>query len=312
MRKNYRIEDPDSVSYLDFFLDLKEICVLETNCKKEVLENSKFSFKTFRDVMFEDFTDADREFAFLNINIERRILGSIYGTFKEFVEKQDGSVVTGIVLPKILYDHYCDVLKKLEEKIPVLYTYLNYVDFKKRLFSYLSFKLSPYTYMHGSCVEVFGEGVLLVGKTGVGKSECVYELIRRGHNFIADDLIKLFHFPFGKITATSGASDKRMSTFIDLKYVGVLDLELILGPARMKERTELSLIMELCHDVSEEALKEESFDILGVHLPCYKVPSQEKGRLATIIETIVLRYKLKKLGFDAVKIFEDILKEKHD
>jgi HPr kinase/phosphorylase len=293
-------------------LDLKEICALGTNCTNELLSNSKFSFKSFREILFQDFTDPNQEFVFINVNTDQGILRNFFGTFKEFIELHDSGFVSGLILHKVLYYNNHEIFNKWEEKVPVIYTSLNYAQFKKHLFSYLSNKLSPYTYIHGSCVEVFGEGVLLVGKTGVGKSECVYELIRRGHNFVADDLIKLFHFPYSKITATSGAREKKLSTFIDLKYVGVLDLELILGPARMKEKTELSIIMELSHDVSEQTLKEESLDIFGIQLPYYKIPSQEKGRLATIIETIVLRYKLKKLGLDAVKIFEDILKEKHD
>ncbi|MEO0265600.1 MAG: hypothetical protein ABIM43_03180 [candidate division WOR-3 bacterium] len=311
MKKSYRIEDPDTISFSSLFEDLKGICLLDTACDTKLLVTSSLSFRNLRELTIKELPPGEKQFIFVSFRQNIPDFNLQYDSLDVLLKSPAEETVTGIILSEEVYNGAMREFKVLEEKIPIIRTKKFYTEFKKMLFSYLSAKLAPYVFVHGSCVEVFGEGVLLMGKAGTGKSECVYELIRRGHNFIADDLIKLFHFPSGSIFATSGAQDVRMKTFIDLKYVGVLDLEMTLGPARMKEKTEISLIIELSEE-QRKSIWEEEKDFFGIKIPSYIIPVSERARLATIIETLVLKYKLKKFGFDATKVVEEILGKRND
>lgn len=311
MRKNYRIEDPDSIPFSSLFEDLKGICLLDTASDVSVLKSSNLSFRGLRELTIKEIPGDETQFIFASFKQDTLVFNLQYDSFSDFIKSSAKENFTGIILSEEAYKRAAEEFKELERKIPVIRTRRTYGEFKKMLFSYLGVRLAQYTYVHGSCVEVFGEGVLLMGKAGTGKSECVYELIRRGHNFVADDLIKLYHFPSGIINAISGAADVRMKTFIDLKYVGVLDLEMTLGPARMKEKTEISLVIELSEE-QKDNIQEEEKDFFGIKIPSYCIPVSERARLATIVETLVLKYKLKRFGFDASKIVEEILGKKND
>jgi len=306
MRKNYKIEEPECIPLKDLWKDLRAIAKLEAIN----FPGSSEDLCIRRDSIYELYLEGLNleDFVFV-IDCEKKFYSraKVVGTFLEELSSKE---VEGIILSKNLFEKWKDIFTNFT--FPIFSTSLPKKDFVRTLQNYIDFRFAPYTYVHGSCVEVFGEGVLIIGKAGTGKSECVYELLRRGHYFVGDDLIKLIAYPFNTITATSGALNKRMKTFIELRYVGLLDLEMTFGPSNMKDKTEVSMVVELSDE--EVKLREEStFSILGIEVPKIIIPSAEKGLIPSRIERSILKLKLKKFAnFDANKIFHEILKEEHD
>ena len=173
---------------------------------------------------------------------------------------------------------------------------------------YLSEQLAPIFVQHGELVEVYGEGVLIIGDSGVGKSETALELLSRGHRLIADDLVEIRKI--NKKTL-SGMSPANIRHFIEVRGIGIIDAKTLFGIGAVKIRQKIHMVIKLENWDSTKAynilgLEEEKMDFLGVKIPFLTVPVKPGRNVAMIVEVAARNNRLKKYGYNAA---EELMKK---
>jgi HPr kinase/phosphorylase len=191
--------------------------------------------------------------------------------------------------------------------IPLLTTNEVTTIFESALMRYLNYQLAPMTTVHGVLVDVYGEGVLIIGESGVGKSETALELIKRGHRFIADDVVEIKKVGYD---ALIGNSPDIIKHFIEIKGLGLIDIKEIFGIASIEKDYKISMIIKMENwDITRSydrlGIDEVQMDILGVKLPCLTIPVKPGRNLSVIIETAAINYRQKKLGYNPAKVLND-------
>ncbi len=173
--------------------------------------------------------------------------------------------------------------------------------FMAALIAYLNVQLAPRITNHGVFVEVYGEGILLVGDSGVGKSETAIELVKRGHRLIADDAVEI-----KKVSAKTlvGAAPENIRHFIELRGVGIVNARHIFGMGAVKTTEKIDMVIRLEPWDNEKiydrmGLENEHIDILGIQLPQLTIPVKPGRNLAIIIEVAAMNYRQKKMGYNA-------------
>lgn len=177
------------------------------------------------------------------------------------------------------------------------------------MISSLKLSLAPRITRHGVLVEVYGEGVLLVGESGVGKSETAIELVKRGHRLIADDAVEL-----KKSSSTSlvGSAPELIRHYIELRGIGIIDVRRLFGVGAVKisEKVDLIINIELWKEdtvYDRLGLESHTTEILGVKIPSLTVPVKPGRNLAVIIEVAAMNNRHKKMGYNAAKEFTERL-----
>lgn len=176
--------------------------------------------------------------------------------------------------------------------------------------SALSLKLAPQTSIHGVMLEVFGIGVLIIGKSGVGKSETALELITKGCRLIADDLVEIKRVD----DILRGSCPELIRYFLEIRGVGILDIERIYGVGAVKQFEYLDLVIELEEwDYKKEydriGLDEEKIEILGVDLPKITIPVKPGRNIAMIVEVAAKNNRQKSLGYNAAEVLNERVKQ---
>lgn len=197
-----------------------------------------------------------------------------------------------------------DILALAKEfKVPVLATTDTTSNTMANVIAYLNVELAERITRHGVFVEVYGEGVLMLGDSGVGKSETAVELIKRGHRLIADDAVEIKKT--GAKTLVGSAPDN-IRHFIELRGIGLINARRIFGMGAVKLSEKIDMIIELEPWDSEKVydrmgLESESTDILGVSIPSTTVPVKPGRNLAIIIEVAAMNNRQKKMGYNAAR-----------
>ena len=173
---------------------------------------------------------------------------------------------------------------------------------------YLSEQLAPIFVQHGELVEVYGEGVLIIGDSGVGKSEVALELLSRGHRLIADDLVEIRKINKKTI---SGMSPANIRHFIEVRGIGIIDAKTLFGIGAVKIRQKIHMVIKLENWNPDKAynilgLEEEKMDFLGVKIPFLTVPVKPGRNVAMIVEVAARNNRLKKYGYNAA---EELMKK---
>ncbi|MDD3803217.1 MAG: HPr(Ser) kinase/phosphatase [bacterium] len=181
-----------------------------------------------------------------------------------------------------------------------------------RTSTYLSSKLAPSVTFHGTLVDIYGIGVLISGKSGIGKSECALDLIDRGHRLVADDAIKIFRRGEHILMGTGIAPDSALQYHMEVRGVGILDIAKIFGirGVRLHKRIEIEInLVEWKQDTNVErvGLKEETKSILGVEIPLVTIPLIPGKNVSVIAEVVALNHLLKISGYDTAKVFNATL-----
>lgn len=179
------------------------------------------------------------------------------------------------------------------------------------LINYLDYELAPETTIHGVLVEVYGMGILIIGKSGVGKSETALELIKRGHRLVADDVVEIKQVE----NRLSGEAPDIIRHFMEVRGIGILDIERLYGVGAVKKSEFIDLIIELeFWDEEKEydrvGLDEEYVELLGIKVPKLVIPVRPGRNLAMIVEVAARNTRQKKLGYNAaVELNKKIKKE---
>lgn len=177
---------------------------------------------------------------------------------------------------------------------------------------YLDDQFSPRVSIHGSFIDVYGVGILFVGKSGVGKSEVALDLVERGHRLVADDLIILTKKGESILI---GSGTRLGKHFMEIRGLGIIDVERMFGirAIRFQKRLEVVVELEVWSDKNEytrTGLEESTVNILDVEVPYVKLPILPGKNLTVISEVISLNYLLKHFGYDSAKVFEQRLIDK--
>ena len=194
-------------------------------------------------------------------------------------------------------------------EVPLLYTEENTSDFMAALIAYLHVQLAPQITRHGVLVEVYGEGILITGDSGVGKSETAIELIKRGHRFIADDAVELRRV---SAKAIVGTAPDILKYYIELRGIGIVDVRRLFGMGSVKETEKVDMIIHLEPWVQGKmydrlGLDNDFTDIMGIQIPTTTIPVKPGRNLAIIFEIAAMNNRQKKMGYNTAEEFNQKL-----
>ncbi len=200
-----------------------------------------------------------------------------------------------------IFDAMIESAKKNE--VPILHTSENTSVLMSSLISILSVELAQRITRHGVLVEVYGEGILIFGDSGVGKSETAVELVKRGHRLIADDAVELRKVSNRTVV---GNAPENIRHFIELRGVGLINVARVFGSGAVKMSEKIDLITQLepwdkSKNYSRTGLEVETTEILGINIPSTVIPVMPGRNLAVIIEAAAINNRQKKMGYNAAK-----------
>jgi HPr kinase/phosphorylase len=183
---------------------------------------------------------------------------------------------------------------------PILVSPKETTDLMSDLYIYLNRLLAPSCSEHGVLLEVFGVGILLTGKSGVGKSETAVELIKRGHRLVADDSVIIKEIA----NELYGTCPEKIRYFMELRGIGIINVKSMYGSGSILDEKKIELVIELENrllgkDYDRIGDKEESMEYLGISVPKITIPVSPGRNLAIIIEVAARKERLKRMGYDA-------------
>ncbi|NLI57724.1 MAG: HPr kinase/phosphorylase [Clostridium sp.] len=204
-----------------------------------------------------------------------------------------------------VFQEMIDVAHKYN--IPIFRTHSVTSRFLSGLISYLNLKLAPMVSRHGVLVEVYGEGILILGESGVGKSETALELVKRGHRLVADDQVEIRKVSEKTLVAQS---PKIIRHFIEIRGIGILDVKKLYGVGAVKVTENVNLVIKLefwdeKKNYERLGLVEEYEDILGLKIPCLTIPVRPGRNLAIIVEVAAMNNRQKKMGYNAAEVMKE-------
>jgi HPr kinase/phosphorylase len=204
------------------------------------------------------------------------------------------------------------------QEIPVLVSTLVSSQAIVKLTEFLQRQLAPRQWVHGVMVELFGLGVILLGESGLGKSECALDLILRGHRLVADDIIEIRAVASDRLI---GLAPERVRQHIEIRGLGILNIKDIFGVVAIAEEAPVDLAIEFERwDRSREydrlGMADETVQWLGVHVPLLRIPVSAGRNLTTLVEVAVRAHLLKRQGLDAMRRFiaehDDLVRSRPD
>lgn len=223
-----------------------------------------------------------------------------------FRSKPSGVIITTSI------DVAADTVAIAEKyQVPILRTEERTSDFMAALIAYLNVQLGPRITRHGVLVEVYGEGILLLGDSGVGKSETAIELIKRGHRLIADDAVEI-----KKVSATTlvGQAPDLIRHYVELRGIGIVDVRRLFGMGAIKETEKIDLVINLepWHQgkmYDRLGLEEKTTNILGIEVPTILIPVSPGRNLSVVIEVAAMNNRQKRMGYNTAAEFNKRLME---
>ncbi len=198
-------------------------------------------------------------------------------------------------------DIFMEVAKKYNK--PVLSTKLTTSAFIAEAIRWLNVKLAPCISVHGVLVDVYGEGVLITGESGIGKSEAALELIKRGHRLVTDDVVELRKVSDETLVGSAPDITKH---FIELRGIGIVDVKALFGASSVKDTQQVDLVIRLeewdkDREYDRLGLEQEYTEYLGNKIVCHTLPIRPGRNLAVICESAAVNHRQKKMGYNAAQ-----------
>lgn len=210
--------------------------------------------------------------------------------------------------PMVVVSRSLEIPQELEDAckeydIPLLQSADTTSGVMAALISFLNVQLAPRITRHGVLVEAYGEGILLVGDSGVGKSETAIELVKRGHRLIADDAVEIRRVSSKTLV---GSAPDNIRHFIELRGIGIVNVRRIFGMGAVKVTEKIDMVIQMEQWNKDKiydrmGLKNEYMDILGVQIPMLTIPVKPGRNLAIIIEVAAMNNRQKKMGYNAAQ-----------
>jgi len=206
-----------------------------------------------------------------------------------------------------LSEKLLNIAEKAE--IPVYSTPVETTRFMFLLRDFLDDQFALQTMVHGSMVDVYGIGILIAGKSGIGKSEVALDLVERGHRLVADDIVMLTK----KNNVLMASATEMSKHFMEIRGLGIIDVMSMFGIRSVRYQKRLEVVLELTlwdesDDVERTGLSDESVNILGTEIPLIHLPITPGKNITVIAEVIAMNYLLKHYGYDAAKAFQEKIK----
>lgn len=241
-----------------------------------------------------------------------QIIGFVEYTYLEgLTDEKKREVCTKLMSYDIPAIVFCRELKPnsifletaIANQVPIFSTNKATSAFMAEIIRWLNVKLAPCISVHGVLVDVYGEGVLITGESGIGKSEAALELIKRGHRLITDDVVEL-----RKVSEDSliGSAPDITKNFIELRGIGIVDVKALFGASSVKDSQEIDLVIRLEDwDKDKEydrlGLEENYTEYLGNKIICHNIPIRPGRNLAVICESAAVNHRQKKMGYNAAQ-----------
>lgn len=219
--------------------------------------------------------------------------------FEEFVSREIPCVIfTTQMVPG---EELLELCRKYQ--VPALGSEKKTSVFEAEIIRWLNVQLAPTISIHGVLVDVFGEGVLIMGESGIGKSEAALELIKRGHRLVSDDVVEISRV--SDVTLDGTAPDITRH-FIELRGIGIIDVKTLFGVESVKNTQSIDLVIKLEEwnkdkEYDRLGLEEEYIELLGIKVVCHSLPIRPGRNVALIVETAAVNHRQKKMGYNAAQ-----------
>ena len=241
-----------------------------------------------------------------------QVIGYVeYSYLTTLKEKEKEKIYDTLLSYKIPCLVFCRALKPddmllqkaTEANIPVFSTDVHTSEFMAEIIRWLNVQLAPCISIHGVLVDVYGVGVLIMGESGIGKSEAALELIKRGHRLVSDDVVEIRKVSDETLVGTAPDITRH---FIELRGIGIVDVKTLFGVQSVRETKNIDLVITL-----EEWNKEREYDRLGLEdqyteflgnkVVCHNLPIRPGRNLAVIVETAAINHRQKSMGYNAAQ-----------
>ena len=191
----------------------------------------------------------------------------------------------------------------LHYQVPLMVSDKSTSDLMAEVIRWLKVKLAPCISIHGVLVDVFGEGVLIMGESGIGKSEAALELIKRGHRLVSDDVVEIRKVSDATLVGSAPDITKH---FIELRGIGIIDVKSLYGVDSVKDTQNIDMVIKLEDwDKDKEydrlGLEDRYTEFLGNQVVCHNIPIRPGRNLAIIVESAAVNYRQKKMGYNAAQ-----------
>ncbi len=315
INKNDVMEDDSNVIYETALSDIAKEFKFETIYGPEGWEDRKVTssdvsrpglalsgfFDCFDPLRLELLGKAEHEYMEMFSVDERR------ARYEALFSRNIPAVIITWGLPVL--DGLVDAAKKYG--IPVLRTVESTTEIHYALISHLNVVLAPRITRHGVLVEVYGEGVLILGDSGIGKSETAIELVKRGHRLVADDAVELKRVSSKTIV---GSAPEVLRHFTELRGIGIVDVRRTFGIGSVKETEKVNMVLKLEHWDKDKfydriGLEMQTTNILGIEIATTTIPVSSGRNLAVIIEVAAMNNKQRRLGYNTAEKFTERLTE---
>lgn len=242
--------------------------------------------------------------------VEHTYFNKMHETFREeVIEKLFSMEIPCLILSRGL-DVPIEILMSAKRyQVPILRTNDSTTDFIARLIAFLQLELAPRQTIHGVLVDVYGEGVLIIGESGIGKSETALELIKRGHRLVADDAVEI-----KRVSAKTlvGSCPAVIRHFIELRGIGIVDVKNLFGVESVKDTQGIDLVIKLeTWDQKREydrlGMVDNYMEILGNQVVCHEIPIRPGRNIAIIAEAAAINHRQKKMGYNAAHALNERL-----
>lgn len=247
-----------------------------------------------------------------------QLIGKTELTFTDKLNDMDRQVrferLCTDVTPGIIISREMEVPVELieaaeREVVPLLRTKQKTTRFSSLLTNYLESKLAPTTAVHGVLVDIYGVGVLITGKSGVGKSETALELVKRGHRLVADDCVEIRQEDENTLV---GTSPELIEHLLEIRGLGIINVMTLFGAGAVRSYKRISIVMDLeLWDQNKQydrlGLDEEKMKIIDIEVPKLTIPVRPGRNLAVIIEVAAMNFRLKRMGMNAAEQFTNRL-----
>ena len=221
----------------------------------------------------------------------------------EVYEKLLNNPIPGIVFCRELHPN--DLFREVAVKygVPLMMSNKATSACMAEIIRWLNVQLAPCISIHGVLIDVYGEGVLITGESGIGKSEAALELIKRGHRLVTDDVVELRRVSADTLIGTAPNITKH---FIELRGIGIIDVKALFGVSSVRETQNIDLVIHL-EDWDKEkeydrlGMEEEYIEYLGNKVVCHNIPIRPGRNLAIICESAAINHRQKKMGYNAAQ-----------
>ncbi len=292
-----------SVKILAEKFELKN-CTPKLDISKRLISHSEINRPALQLAGFYDYFD----------NVRVQIIGNVENAYmNQFDEDTRISVIRKLMSfdpPCLVFCQGIEPSEKISELatemgVPVLATDKGTCNFESEAIRWLKVELAPRITIHGVLVDVYGEGVLITGESGIGKSEAALELIKRGHRLVADDAVEIKKVSDDTLVGSAPEVTKHM---IELRGIGIINVMSLFGVESVKNTQNIDLVINL-----EEWNKDKTYDRMGLEehfteylgnkITCHNIPIRPGRNLAVICESAAVNHRAKKMGYNAASEF---------